>query len=125
MTEISFLAQIDRLKTRFGPKSFDAEFTKLLAKEVAIVPEDFFRGVVDTWIGMRKTSNPPLLVDFRECRLAWQKSLLKKEDKEANMIFSNGLKDFLRKEYKTETLQEAFELEILKMRLRRISGEQV
>lgn len=117
MTEVSFLDQINRLKTRFGAKSFDSELTKLLAKEVAIVPENFFTNVVDTWIGMRKTSNPPLLIDFRECRLSWQKSLLKKEISTANREFNNGLKDVLRREYKVDTLKEAFELEALKVRL--------
>jgi hypothetical protein len=117
MTQSFFLAQMSRLRMRFGGKSFDGEIVKLLSREVAKLPESFFLTIIDTWIGTRKTSNPPLLTEFREARLAFEKGNLAKECIEASKGFQNGLKAVLRQNYNVDTLQEAFELEKLKLQL--------
>lgn len=117
MTEDFFRQQIERLKVRFGAKAFDYEFIRILGLEVATIGDEFFRRTVDTWIGTRKNSSPPLLTDFREARLAFEKNKFKAEVERASNTFNHGLKDVLRKHYKVDTLQEAFELEKLKIRL--------
>jgi hypothetical protein len=115
MTQTFFVEQMHRLKTRFGEKSFDIELIKLLGREIASVEEDFFRRTVDTWIGMRKNNNPPLLVDFREARLAFEKNNLARETIGASKNFAFSLKEVLQKHYKVETVKEAYELEKLKL----------
>lgn len=115
MTEIFFVEQMNRLKNRFGAKAFDIEIMKVLAREIYSVGEDFFRRSVDNWIGMRKSSNPPLLVDFREMRLGYERSLLKTDMAKVERTFSTGLGDVLRRVYNVDTLEEAFELERMKI----------
>lgn len=117
MTEEFYLNQVDRLKIRFGAKAFDSEVVKVLAIEAASMSDEFFRRTVDTWIGTRKNTNPPLLTDFREAKCAYERGKLTREADGAHRTFSYGLKDALRHHYKVDTVEEAFELEKLKLRL--------
>lgn len=117
MTEAFYLVQIDRLRARFGAKAFDPEITKVLAKEVATLSEDFFRNTVSIWIGSRKNSNPPLAAEFRECKAAYDRGKLRKEVDQATRGWGTSLREVLRVKYNVDSLQEAFELEKLKIRL--------
>lgn len=117
MTEDFFRSQIERLRIRFGAKAFDSEFIRILGLEIAMVSDEFFRRTVDTWIGTRKNNNPPLLTDFREARIASEKSKFQVEVKKASEGFSNGLAAVLQKAYNVGSIQEAFELEKLKLKL--------
>ncbi len=84
--EMRILAdQLERLKRRFGEKNFDAEFIKLVANEVRTMqPYDFIKQC-DAWIGSRPPNKPPLLTDFREARLASEKTKF-------NFMVSDGAK---------------------------------
>lgn len=117
MTEDFYLSQIKRLQIHFGPKAFNSENVRIYGREIAIVSDEFFRNLVDTWIGSRKNGQPPLLPDFREAKLTFERNNLKRECREASGGFNNGLKEVLRKVYKVDSLKEAFELERLKARL--------
>lgn len=117
MTEEFFNQQIDRLTIRFGARAFDDEMVRVIAAEILPVSEDFFRRTVDTWVGTRKHTNPPLLTDFREARLTYERHNLYREAKVASNVFNYGLKEVLKRIYKVETLDEAFELERLKIKL--------
>lgn len=117
MTESFFLSQIERLKERFGPKSFDWQFVRVVGAEVSAMPDESFRRSVDNWIGGRKTNNPPLLQDFRDAKIAHEKGRFTNEVKKAATVFNYGLKDVLKKHYNVDTLSEAMELERLKIKL--------
>lgn len=117
MKQTFFLEQMNRLKSRFGPKNFDIEFIKVVGIEIASVSEEFFMQTVNTWIGERKTSQPPLRSDFRDCRLAYEKTKLNTVVEKAAQTFHYGLKDVLKKHYKVDTLSEAMELERMKIKL--------
>lgn len=123
MTEDFFLSQVKRLQIHFGTRSFNSESIRVFAREIAIVSDEFFRNLVDTWIGSRKTTNPPLLPDFREAKLTYERNNLKREVRDASVGFSNSLKDVLRDVYKVDTLKEAFELEALKLKLGGLDGK--
>lgn len=117
MTEEFFLQQIERLKGRFGAKSFDREFIRVAGTEVVTMPDEAFRRAVDAWIGSRKNNNPPLATDFRDARLNYERGCLDKVVKQASNIFNYGLKDVLRKHYNVDSLDEAIQLEKLKIKL--------
>ena len=123
MTQEFFLLQIDRLKSRFGAKNFDPSFVQVVGREVATVSPEHFRQTVDTWIGTRKTMNPPLLTDFRECRIAHDKTKFQAEVQQASNVFHYGLGDVLRRVYKVDTLKEALELERTKLKLEELANE--
>lgn len=124
MTREFFLHQIERLKIRFGAKSFDPEFIRILGLEIASLSDEFFRRTVDTWIGTRKNNNPPLLTDFREARLAHEKTKFTQEVSGAARTFEyKPFKDIMRKHYNVDSLSEAIELERLRLRLGDSSGE--
>lgn len=116
MTEDFFRSQIDRLRSRFGAKNFDPAFVMVVAGEVSTVSDEFFRRTVDTWIGTRKVTDPPLLTLFRECRIAYEKGNFTKTVEKASNTFHYGLKDILYKHYKVDTLAEALEIERLKIK---------
>lgn len=117
MTEDFFRLQVERLKSHFGAKAFSYEFIRILGLEVAPIGDEFFRRTVDTWIGNRRNNNPPLLVDFREARIAFEKSRFQAEVSRASDTFHHGLKEVLRKQYNVDSLAEAIELERLKLKL--------
>lgn len=117
MSEEFYLSQIKRLQIHFGAKAFNSESVRVFGKEVVFVSDEFFRNTVDTWIGARKTSNPPLLPDFREAKLTFERNNLKRECRQATVGFNNGLKEVLRRVYKVDTIEEAFEIEQLKLRM--------
>lgn len=117
MTQIFFLDQINRLKIRFGAKAFDPEFIRVIGLEIASVSDEFFRKQVDNWIGTRKNNSPPLLTDFKEARLAYEKDRLSIATDKVVKTFSYGLKDVLKKHYNVDSLSDAMEIEKLKIRL--------
>lgn len=78
MTSQFFEEQIERLKSRFTPRPFDAEFVRLVSSCVATMENEDFRQMVDTFIGTRAANKPPLLVDFREGRIQVEKNKFKR-----------------------------------------------
>lgn len=73
MTKESFLTQWQRLVNRFGAKAMDSELMRLCAVEVDTMSEANFKRTVETWIGSRPHTKPPLLSEFREARIAEEK----------------------------------------------------
>lgn len=65
MTSTEFSFQINRLKSRFGPKAFDDEFTKLIWSEVHNLHSSTLTNAVNSMLGRRRPSDPPLLDDFK------------------------------------------------------------
>lgn len=124
MTRDFFILQIERLKTRFGAKAFDPEFIRILGLEVASISDEFFRRTIDTWIGTRKNTNPPLLTDFREARIAFEKGVFNQQVAGAAHAFEyKPFKDVMRKHYNVDSLSEAIELERLRLKLGEKNGE--
>jgi hypothetical protein len=74
MTEEFFKAQLARLRTRFGEKSFDNEFSRLAWFEVRDMSDARFAWQVNTWIGSRRPSDAPMLAEFKESKLAEKKA---------------------------------------------------
>lgn len=118
MTEDFFRRQIERLKLRFGAKAFDPEFVRLIGVEVASVPDDVFLRTISTFIGNRKNNNPPLLVDFKESRIAWEKGRFTDTVKKASNIFDRPISDVMREHYQVDSIKEALAMEKLKIRIK-------
>lgn len=117
MTQGEFLEQIERLKTKFGSKIYDPETTRILGAEVSGIRGNSFKRYVDQWIGSRKPNFPPLLVDFREARIAAEKERFEETVRQVDKTLKGDLKEVLRKHYKVDTLSEAMELERFKLRM--------
>lgn len=123
MTQSEFFVQIERLKTHFGQKNFTPEFVKLLAREVSMISDYNFTVTVNTWIGSRRVTNPPLLAEFIEARLAHNKKDFAKEAYGANREWQTGLKSYLQKEFGVDSLKDALKLVKLRNRLKGDKGE--
>lgn len=77
MTQETFKVQIERLKVRFGERHFDGEFIRLAWQEVKEMETSRFVWNVNTWLGSRKPSQPPMLAEFKEAMSAYEKSIKK------------------------------------------------
>jgi len=61
-----FTLNINNMSQRFGEKSFDAQFVRILWDLVKDQNYDWFQKTCDVFIGERPAHKPPLIVDFRE-----------------------------------------------------------
>lgn len=130
MTPECFEAQVGRLRLRFGEKSFDHEFIKLLSREMSPLPNDSFIKIVDTMIGTRPHNSPPILTHFREMKLQSEKYALSRNTQLAANAMSKStieMKDILsRHGYEgAANLKEAVEIQILKNKFDRINSGEV
>jgi hypothetical protein len=119
---VTVAAQINRLKSRFGERAFDDEFCKLVFPEMMGISEHSVHRMVDVFIGNRPANRPPMLVDFREFRLAEQKasfdSTVKAAARGMNAQSSGGLKAYLAKEFPgCKTLDEAIQVRRLQIQI--------
>lgn len=126
MTNEAFQHQINRLINRFGDKAFGEEFLALVYRECAVMTDYAFTRAVDVWIGHRPHTKPPLLAEFREARLAFEKEQLATTCARASltMVKANqpALKDVLKKEFgAVDSVSDA--LKIAKLRRRVSEGE--
>lgn len=71
--------QMLRLKQHFGEKAFSDEFITLACKEISGMPENSVKRMVDVFIGARPYNKPPLIMDFRDAKLAEAKQKLQKD----------------------------------------------
>lgn len=117
MTIEEFDVQWERLVNKWK-RDMDEELQALAFEEVKSVPIDAFRWQVKTWIGSRKYINPPLLAEFTECRLEYEKKGLQKTVERARREFINAppIADVMSKIYGVKTVSEA--LAIAKRRQR-------
>ncbi len=126
MSEKLFNVQIDRLKMRFGKGAFDEEFVDLVAKEVLGMTGTAFGVLADFLIGTRPKHKAPLIIDFREGRLHYEKKHFNATVRAAaeaisdSTVSPDGLKKCLDSR-EAKTLYEAVEKE--RIRQREFSGE--
>ena len=127
MTEQFFANQWQRLVTRFGERSMDAEFMRLCANEVHDMSEAAFARFCDVLIGSRTANKPPLLSEFREARLAENKRRFDNEVRgAANAMFGPSGTPQERKAHVLKVLSKEFgsvssiaeALEVARLRLR-------
>jgi hypothetical protein len=128
LTPEFFAQQMSRLKTRFGEKAFDPETQRLIGLEVNDVPSDVLMRCVDSFISSRPHTKPPLVTDFREARLNFKKNEFNRDvDGAVNAMkvpWQNGLQKFLAENYPgCKTLNEAVEIERLRIRVKNALGE--
>ncbi len=128
--ELKILAdQIERLKRRFGEKNFDAEFIKLIANEVRYMADYDFIKFCDVLIGSRTPNKPPLLSDFREARLAYEKYHLDRITSDSAKILEHpakgdGLKKILKEQYgNVSNITEAIEYKRLQDQIAKANGK--
>lgn len=115
MTREIFYQQIDRLKIRFGAKHFDTEFVRLACEKVLSMSDARFIWQVNTWIGSKRPSDPPMLAEFEEARLAEEKLKLKNDAIVAARAFEarkvKPLRDLLKPHFGyVESVGEAVEI---------------
>ncbi len=121
---IKVAKQVERLRTRFGDKAFDAEFILLARSEMARMRDDDLVRMVDVFIGSRAANRPPLLVDFREARHLAQGRKLQSDIagalKALETPWQTGLKPYLEKHFPgCKTLEEAVEVRRLQIQIAR------
>lgn len=105
--------QIDRLIVKW-PRAFDEETVKLIKREVLEMSDADFTYMVDHFLGTRPHTRPPLMPDFREARLAIEKTRFTKTVKQAARAVEQegerrAVKDLMA-EHKVSNLTELFEL---------------
>lgn len=132
MTDAFFKHQVQRLRARFGEKNFDHEFIQLVWREVYDMDEQAFIKTVDVMIGTRTPNRPPLLTDFRDARLAWQKRKFDEDlrgatrflQKRAPEEMRNHLRLVLSKDFGgVESVTDALEIAKLKRQTARANGQ--
>lgn len=126
MTEDCFMHQLTRLKTRFGPKAFDNEFSRLLAAEMSQLHDEDFIDIVNRMLSMRPHTKPPVMVDFREARLAKEKlRFTRVVDGAAQAMNISGDKGpvFQARWPGAKTAMEAVEIEIMNRRIRKANDD--
>lgn len=125
MNQEFFKVQWDRLVSRFGDRAMDQELMRLVAIEVGTMSQEAFRHSVDTWIGHRPHTKPPLLAEFREARLAEEKARLSRVARGAvdamnHPAARDGLKKVLALKYPgCNSLMDAVKVQILRNQIER------
>ena len=127
MTEITWNTQKARLIDRFGDRNFSKEFSLMVAVECRSMPDVAFVDMVNAMIGSRRPNDPPLILNFREGRLAFEKRRFEADVNGAintvNKSWPIGLKAYLAKEFPgCKTLNEAIEVRKLEIRLAKIEN---
>jgi len=124
MTSDAWMTQKARLISHFG-KQISSEFCLLVASEINNLPNTTVVEMINAMIGNRKPSNPPLLQDFRDGRLNYERRKFDANVNGAaramNTPWQTGLKAYLAHTYGTEckTLKQAVEMQIELNRLKR------
>ncbi len=115
MTHETWTRQKARLIDRFGKNNFSPEFSLLVSMECRPMPDQPFEEMVNAMIGGRRPNNPPLIQDFRDARLAWERRVFERDlsgaERAMNMPAKDGLKLYLVKEFPgCKTLNQAVEV---------------
>lgn len=121
MTADCWTQQKARFIDRFGKNNFSPEFSLLVSIECRSMPDEPFVHMVNALIGNRKPSNPPLMQDFRDARLAFEKRKFESEVRGASGMWNGsarfvGLKVYLATNFPGCTsLSEATEIRKLQI----------
>lgn len=116
--------QKSRLIDRFGERNFSREFSLLVAVECNSMPDQEFLHAVSAMIGARKPSDPPLIKDFRDARLAYERRVFERDVRGASNAmnqtpWSLGLRAYLAKEFPgCKTINEAVEVRKMQIQIR-------
>jgi len=117
---------IERLTIRFGARSFDPETVSLIYREVNAMSEAAFNRLVDVLIGSRKATNPPLIQDFRDARIAEQNKMFQDDVHGAARAMNSGprqqgLQKFLKERFGggVTTLNQAIEIRRMQIQARK------
>lgn len=97
MTQEFFKNQISRLKERFSDRAFDNQFVMLIWADCHDMAESAFKRSCDVFIGSRSPNKPPLLSEFREARLAEEKTKFENDLKGASNFLKRKAPDEMRK----------------------------
>lgn len=126
MLTATLMSQIGRLKIRFGDRAFDQELISLIYREVQDMSDQELINLVDSMIGSRPASRPPLLDDFRQERLKMAKARVSIELELARKLLHSqvddrsGLGKFLKSRFPgCKTLGEAIEVRKLQIQVRK------
>jgi hypothetical protein len=118
MTHDTWTQQKARFIDRFGQNNFSKEFSLLVSIECNSMPDQAFVDLANAMIGNRKPSNPPLLQDFRDARLAYERRKFESDVAGAaramhQPMLTDGLSKYLTKTYGAEckTLWQAVEMQ--------------
>jgi hypothetical protein len=121
MTELEFKTEMHRLESTFSPSAFSFERLELIRRYVADIPARNFARIVDHLIANFRT--PPLPKDFKEAASAERNHMA--DLRSVPSIYqpdfkSKPLKKVLERFYPgCETLNEAIEVEKIKLRVAR------
>jgi hypothetical protein len=125
MTSECWNHQKGRLIDRFGPRNFSSEFSLLVAIECRDLPDSVFVDIVNAMIGARKPMDPPLMRDFRDARLSFERRRYERDlygaiqalDQPAKHV---GLKGYLAKEFPgCKTINEAVAVRALQIKIKK------
>ncbi len=128
MTNPCWLNQKARLIDRFGERNFSKEFSLLVAIECNSMPDQAFVDLVNVLIGSRKPNDPPLIANFRDARLAYERRQFDRDVHGATRAWNGparfmGLKAYLAKDFPgCKSLSEAVEVRRLQIRVARADG---
>ena len=123
MTNEFWNHQKSRLIDRFGPRNFSPEFSVLVALECKTMPDDAFLSIVNALIGSRKPNDPPLIRDFRDARLAYERREYERNLYGAARMMNEparhvGLKSYLASAFPgCKTINEAVEVRRLEIQV--------
>jgi len=129
MTPDFFNQQISRLKVRFGDKSFDSEFVKLIGREVSDMSNDAFMVLVDRMIAERRPHEKPLVSDFREMRKFMEQERFKREVSETAAVIDGPMSANVQEALGRagyggcRSVKDAFELQVLRNQIAKAKGE--
>lgn len=123
MTQDCWLYQKSRLIDRFGERNFSKEFSLLCSLECKSIPDQPFVDIVNFMIGSRIPNKPPLLADFRDARLAYEKRKFEQDAFGAARAMREparfeGLKSYLARAFPgCKTLNQAVEVRRLEIQI--------
>jgi hypothetical protein len=125
VTELTWHAQKARLIDRFGKNAFTPEFSLLVALDWRTLPDQEAVTIVNVMIGNRKHTQAPLLQDFRDARLAYERRRFEADVRGASRAMNEparfqGLKAYLAREFPgCKSLAEAVEVRKLQIQIQR------
>lgn len=88
MIEVEFKSEMQKLIERFGNKAYTEQFTKILWKEVSVLPRNAFAYMIEKAIGEFRQA--PLLPEFRAMHSEYRENLARSE----KIKYKQEAKDF-------------------------------
>lgn len=124
-----FVTQIKLLQDRFGEKAFNKSFVDLIWREVCTMNDNDFARTCEVFIGSRPHNKPPLLTEFREARLRYEKFAFERDLQGAAKVLNHPalrkpIAEILHRDFgAVESVKDAFEIARLKLKTQKSDGE--